>query len=244
MIKLDNKEIIDRLILGINAVFKGCVYAHAAMGFGNQLLDDISDHANVTVNLKSNLQIEPIPIYELKQYRDGLEGIILEAYHGKLVQYWNECLSNLFLLLVKLHVNRKRKFEELGKKEIRLDFGESRNLEQQVGERLVDNFGFSAYKDKIKLLNKVFNPKNKLLEHQENILKNVLVRNQFQHHGGIVNDYLLRELGNNKIIILSSEGKEIKMGKGDAIKISIPEIDSFCSSLMMVGQIWRNWNGY
>lgn len=242
---MDNNKIIDRLLLDIDSSLKGCIYAHLALGFAEQLLNSISDKATITIPLSPNLQIEPIPINELKQYRqERLESIVLETYHGKLVQSWNNCLSDLFLLLVDLHFTNKRKFTELGKTEIKINFGDYQTLDHQIRERLINDFEFKTHKEKLKLLNKVYNPENKQPNHQDNILKNVFIRNQFQHHGGVVDDYLLKELGITRLIVLSSDSTPIKLVKGNTIIISIPEIDSFCSSLMMIGQIWRQFNGH
>lgn len=142
-------------------------------------------------------------------------------------------------MLVDLHFSGKRKFTALKKRDISLDFRATASLEVQMTERLCRDFDFERYIDKVKLLNGVFSPNNEQPEHLLNVAKHVQIRNSFQHRGGVVDEFLLKELGLQKIILLDVNGTPRGYQLNDSIKISVPEFDVFRRSLLMVGQLWR-----
>ena len=230
---------IDTVISESSSLFKQCILAHTALNIGQGTLSGFPDSAAVGVNV----EIEPIPMAELKHYTAALPHFLLEVFHGKLVQIWHECLLQLFRMLVNLHFSGNRKFAELKKREIVIDFQAGSSLEAQMTERICRDFDFERYSDKIKLLNGVFNPNNEQPEHLLNVAKHVQIRNCFQHCCGIVDEFLLKELGLHKISLLNFNGESRDYQLNDKIEISIPEFDVFRRSLLMVGQLWRKWNG-
>ncbi len=236
-------QAIDTVVKESNSLFKQFLLAHTALSIGQGTLTDFPDAICISTTVGLDIEIEPIPMGELKRYRDELPKFLLEIFHGKLVQIWNECLSNLFQMLVDLHFSGQRQFIELKKRNISLDFQEDAKLEIQVKDRLCHDFGFQNYSDRVKLLNAVFNPNQEQCDYLYNVSKNVQVRNAFQHRERKVDEFLLRELGVQKISLLDDDGKPQEYLLGDILKLSVPEFDAFRRSLLMVGQLWRKWNG-
>ena len=236
-------QAIDTVITESNRLFHQFLLAHTALSLGQGTLTGFPDTICITTTVGLNIEIEPIPMGELKRYRDELPNFLVEIFHGKLVQIWHECLSNLFQILVDFHFSGQRQFVELKKRNISLDFQENAILEIQVKDRLCRDFGFQNYSDRVKLLNAVFNPNQEQSEHLGNVSKNVQVRNAFQHREREVDEFLLRELGVQKISLLDRDGKPREYMLGDTLELSVPEFDAFRRSLLMVGQVWRKWNG-
>lgn len=236
-------EAIDKLITESNSLFKQYILAHTALNLGQNTLSGFPDSVCITATVGLNIDIEPIPMGELKYYRAGLPHFLLEIFHGKLVQVWHECLSTLFRMLVDLHFAGKRQFKELKLRNISLDFRAPVALEEQIKERLCQDFDFQRYSDRVTLLNGVFNPNKEQSDHLINIAKHIQIRNSFQHNGGVVVEFLLKELGLQKIRLLCSDGKPREYQLNDMIELSVPEFDAFRRSLLMVGQVWRRWNG-
>jgi hypothetical protein len=238
-----HNDAIDTVISESSSLFKQCILAHTALHLGQGTLSGFPDSVCIKTATGLNVEIEPIPMAELKHYTEGLPHFLLEVFHGRMVQVWQECLLKLFRILVDLHFSGKRKFAELKKRDIVLDFQATPSLEAQMTERLCRGFEFERYSDKVKLLNGVFNPINEQPEHLLNVAKHVQIRNSFQHRRGIVDEFLLKELGLQKIALLNFNGESRDYQLNDNIQISIPEFDAFRRSLLMVGQLWRKWNG-
>jgi len=149
----------------------------------------------------------------------------------------------LFCLLVDKHFSGERRFEELKKCQIFVDFRESAELITQVKGDLIKNFDFDAYKDKVKLINSVFNPTSNRAEHLFNIHKHVQIRNSIQHKNGTIDQFFLKDLGVERIALLDRSANEREYGLNDNIELSIPEFDYFRRSIVLIGQTWREWHG-
>ncbi|MCK5113287.1 MAG: hypothetical protein KAR11_00805 [Phycisphaerae bacterium] len=238
-----HKRIIDTVINESTVLFKQCVLAQAVLNLGQRTLTGFSDTACIKTTVGLNVEIEPIPIAEVREYTEEFPHFLLEVLHGRLVQVWQECLSNLFRMLVDLHFSQNRRLVELKKRNLSLDFRATVSLEDQVTEQICRNFDFEKYSERVKLLNSVFNPNNEQPEHLLQVSKHVQIRNSFQHRRGVVNEFLLKELGLQKISILDKEGTQRDCQLDDDIQISLPEFDLFRRALLMVGQQWRKWNG-
>lgn len=233
---------INNIIIKSNHLFKQYVLAYTALNLGQSTLDGFSDSVCIATTIGLNVQAEPIPMGELKHYRKGLGHFLLELFHGKLVQLWQDSLSELYNILVDLHFSGNRQFKELKVHNIFIDFRTSIALDEQVKDRLYKNFDFQKYGDKIKLLNGIFNPNSYHPDHLQNIAKHVQIRNAFQHHAGSVDDFMIKELGLQKIYLLNNHGNKIELKKGDKIELSVPEFYNFRKSLLLIGQVWRKWN--
>ncbi|MHC1729379.1 MAG: hypothetical protein AB9866_25830 [Syntrophobacteraceae bacterium] len=233
---------INNIIIESNHLFKQCVLAYTALNLGQSTLDGFSDSVCIATTIGLNIQTEPIPMSELKHYRKGLGHFLLEVFHGKLVQVWHESLSELYSILVDLHFSGNRQFKELKVHNISLDFRNAIALDEQIKERLCKDFYFQKYGNKIKLLNRIFNPHSDHSDHLQNVAKHVQIRNAFQHHAGSVDDFMLKELGLQKIYVLNNNGNKVELKEGDKIELSVPEFDNFRKSLLLIGQVWRKWN--
>lgn len=238
-----HKEIVDKLITESSNIFKQYILTHTSFSMGQDSLSEFDDSVCIEATVGLNIHIEPIPMGELKHYKEGVPNFLLEIFHGKLVQAWNECLSNLFKILVNSHFSGERTFYELKKRNITLNFAESVRIDEQINERLCKDFEFEKYSDKAKLLTRVFNEENRNSDHLFNILKNVQIRNSFQHRSGKIDKFLLKELGVNKISILNKNGESQNYSLDDDIDLSVSELNGFRQSLIMVSQVWRQWNG-
>ena len=236
-------QVIDKVIRESSHLFKQYILTHTAFSLGQDSLSGFPDTVCIETTVGLNVDIEPIPMGELKHYREGLPNFLLEIFHGKLVQVWSECLLSLFQMLVNLHFSGKRPFTELKKRSVSLDFKEPSSFEDQINDRLCRDFEFQQYSDRVKLVNDVFNQNHEQTDHLSNIAKNVQIRNSFQHRGGTVDEFLLKELGTQKISLLDKNGEAREYKLGDAIELSVAELESLRRSLLMVGQVWRKWNG-
>ncbi len=232
-------NIIDRLITNINSTFMKLLAASTMYGLGQETLGQIGDGASISPKVGTNLHIEPIPIVYIKKFRDDYPYFISEVFHGKLVHLWNNCLEDIFLLFIDLHFTGKRKFGELKKQDVKLDFSSNEDFYNQIKNRISDDFDFKEYSERQKLINKILNPNNDGREELDNIYKNILIRNVIQHRNNIVDSYILKKLASSQIEILDMDGNLKFYKENDKLLLSIPEIHSFKSSMFIIGQIWR-----
>lgn len=234
--------IIDKLITDTNYWFKQYVWAYTSVEFGQQSLDAFSDAVCVDTINGLNINVEPIPMRELKVYRMGFQSSLLELYHGKMVQSWNDCLSEIFKMLLELHFSKRRPFKELKRCEVGIDFQDSDSFDYQIENSLCTDFDFRKYKERVKLINGVLNPNGEQEDHFQNISKNIYIRNQIQHHGSEVKENIKKELGCEKLSVLAHDGKVKEYNIGEKVELSVVEFDSFHQSLLILGQAWRKWN--
>ncbi len=187
-----------------------------------------------------NINIEPIPIIELKQYKATFPDFLLEVFHSRLVGVWQDCLDAIFCHYVELHFSRARLFTELQRRQIRLDFSSGVELEEQIKTGLIGDFEFANYAERQKLVDRLRNPNSAQQPHLLNVQKNVEIRNAIQHRNSIIDNVVLRHLGMQQIEVLDQKGNPRVLREGDIVSLSIPELDSFRRSLLIVGQMWRH----
>jgi len=234
---------IDNLIDQSTRIFKQFLLAQNALNIGGNTILGFSDNALIGATVGVGIEIEPIPIFEVKNYWLELPKVMLETFHGKLVQEWYECLTTLFHLLMDKHFSGMRKFKELKRRQATIDFREDIDVIEQTKYSLLNSFDFDSYKDKVKLINSVFNPENKREEYLINIHKHIQIRNAIQHKNCRIDSFFLKDLGLQQISLLDDEAKEKTFKVNDCIELSIPEFDYFRRSIVLVGQVWREWNG-
>jgi len=235
--------ILDELIININLCFIELLAANMMHDLGRYSIETIDDQAVISPKVGFELHIEPIPIRYIKIFKDNFPYFILEVFHGKFVLLWHDLLSNIFSIYIELHFSNIRKFEELKKQEIRLDFNSPDNFNVQIKNGIIDDFNFKEFSERQKLINKLLNPEGDGQEALVCILKNILLRNIIQHRKNVIDDYILRKLGRDHIEILDNDGKIINYSVGDNFKLSIPEIYAFKKSILNIAQIWRIING-
>lgn len=234
--------IIDRLITNVNSAFMKLLAALTMYELGQDTLCQINNQVSISPKVGTNLHIEPIPIGDIKKFRADYPDFISEVFHGKLAHLWNNCLNDIFSLFIDLHFIEKRKFEELKKQDIKLDFCSDEGFYDQIKNRIIDGFSFKEYSERQKLINKILNPNNESKEELANIYKSILIRNIIQHKNSIVDSYILKRLSSSQIKILDMDGNLKIYRENDKILLSIPEIHSFKSSMFIIGQIWRAKN--
>ncbi len=233
-------EILDALITDVQCTFHALLLAQTTLQLGGSVLENIDDSAIVQATLGVAVNMEPIPIGELRQYGATFPTFFLDVFHGKIVQHWQDCLTNVFCHYVDLHVTGARPFTELRLKNVRIDFASTDPVNDQLRASLVRDFVFSEYAERQKLINNVRNTTRKHPEHLSNIQKHVLIRNAAQHRHGIMDAYTLQKLGKTTIEVLDATGTMQELGEGDTIQLSIPELDAFRRSILLVGQAWRS----
>ena len=232
-------DIIDRLIIDVNSIFMKFLAASTMYKLGQETLSQIDNQVSISPKVGIDLHIEPIPIVDIKKFRDEYPYFLSEIFHGELVQLWNNCLHDIFSLFIDFHFTGKRKFEEIGKHSIKLDFSSDENFHNQIQNRIIDDFDFKKYREREKLLNKILNLNDVGRDELAAIHRNVLIRNAIQHRNGVIDSYTLKELGSSQIKILDMNGKPKVYKENDKILLSIPEIYSLKSSIFSIGQIWR-----
>ena len=200
----------------------------------------IADNALLQTTVGLNIDIEPIPISELTQYKTSFPNFLLEVFHNRVVQLWQEFLTSIFCRYVDLHFECIRPFSELQTRQVRLDFCSKAGIDEQIKGGLIRDYEFANYAERQKLIDQVRNPNRMEQAHLLNVHKNVQIRNALQHKGGVVDEFFLRSLGWQQIEILDEEGQPKVLRKGDRVSLSIPEFDSFRRSILMVAQTWRS----
>lgn len=232
-------DILDALIGDVQSTFHAFLLAQTTLQLGGGVLENIQDNTIIEATLGVTLDIEPIRIGELRQYNDTFPTFLLEVFHAKTVQHWQDCLTRIFGYYVDLHCHGLRPFVELKSQDVRIDFASTEGMADQMRVALVRDFEFREYGDRQKLIDKIRNTTGRHLEHLRNIHKHVQIRNASQHKHGVVGAFSLRKLGTTKIEVLDPAGKPRSFAEGERVELSIPEYDAFRRSILLVGQAWR-----
>lgn len=236
------KEKIDELILNLNLLFKELLSAKTLYDIGRVNIDSLSNDIYISPIVGPGLQIEPVHISVVKEYKENYPHFIFEVYHGKVVQLINNLLDDVFEQLVEFHFSRHRVFCELKKQDVKIDFSINIDHNIQIKESLQKDYSFKDFIERVRIINKVFNPSNNGNTELDHIKMNVLLRNTVQHRNNILDEYIFSKLGCSEIFLLNDQGEKVTYKKGDQISISIPDIHLFISSLLFIIQIWRNGN--
>ena len=232
-------KIIDGLITSTNDCFYQLLCATTLYQLGQLNVDQLDNNVKVSVEVGLNLQIEPIPIRDIRSFRSSYPSFLIEIFHSRLVQLWQDSLDRLFVLFVDLHFANKRQFVELGKQNVSIDLRNLVDPMEQIKNGLVADFRFREYSERIKTVNKILDPQKTTEVDLQNIYKNILLRNTIQHRSGIIDAYILDKLGQKEIVLRSMDGTQITYKAGDSISLTIPELFSFKQSMLSVGQTWR-----
>lgn len=214
--------------------------AQATLQLGEGMLNTINDNANLEVRIGSAIQVEPIPIGELRQYGGTFPDFILQAFHGRAITLWQDLLQSIFEVYLEWHFQGTRQFTELKARQLTLDFTVGESFGDQIKARLKSNFSFDKYKSRYKLINSIRNQNNSREAELYEIHKHVSIRNSFQHHDGIIDGFSLQNLGRTRIELLEADGQTALFGQGDRLRLSIPEFDKLQKSLLLVVQAWRS----
>ncbi|MDQ3712453.1 MAG: hypothetical protein M3388_09570 [Acidobacteriota bacterium] len=235
-------KLIDNLLRNLTKNFHSFLLAKTLLQFGETNFQYINENAVIQVVLSKDDSIEPIPIYELVEYKDFFPTFLVEVFHDKAVILWQEFLTNIFSLYVDLHFDGKRKFEELKTRQIHFDFKCEDDVICHIKERLINGFAFENYKDRIRIISKICEPQESSANCETTlyeIYKNVIIRNSLQHKDGILTKDSVNLLGRETIEVLDAEGNNLLLNVGDKINLSLQEFYRFNQSLIFIGQLWR-----
>lgn len=232
-------DILDGLIADVQSTFHAFLLAQTTLQLGGGVLENIQDNTIIEATLGITVDIEPIPIGELRQYNNTFPTFLLDVFHGKTVQHWQDCLTSIFGHYVDLHCRGIRPFVELKTQDVKIDFASTEQVADQMRFALVRDFEFREYGERLKLIDRIRNKTGRYAEELRNIHKHVQLRNAGQHRHGTLDAFALQKLGTTKIEVLDAEGKPRSFAQGDKVDLSIPEYDTFRRSILLVGQAWR-----
>lgn len=237
--KNDLNKIIDRLIDDINSCFMELITGYLKNELGQKTLSQFANQGSISPKVGIDLHMEPIPIVDIKKFSDNSPYFLSEVFHGKLVQLWNNCLHDIFLLFIDLDFAGKRNFEELSDLSFRLKFKSNGKNCSHIKNEFINAFDFKSYAYKVKLINKILNLNNVGGDELAIIRKNVAIRNAIQHRKGVIDLFTLKNLGSSQIKILDMNGKINVYKENDIIVLSIPEIYLLKKSMLYIGHVWR-----
>lgn len=235
-------KLIDSLLKNLNNNFHSFLLAKTFLELGETNFQYINGDAVIQVVLSKDDSVEPIPIYELKEYKKTFPTFLVEVFHGKAVILWQEFLTNIFSLYVDLHFDGKRKFKELKTRQIHFDFKCEDDVIGHIKESLINGFAFENYKDRIRIISKICESQESSVNCETTlyeIYKNVIIRNSLQHKDSILTKDSVNLLGRETIEVFDVEGNKLLLSVGDKINLSLKEFYRFNQSLIFIGQLWR-----
>jgi hypothetical protein len=226
-------------ILEANELFKEFLAAWMMYTIGINNLPNIARDAVISPYVGYKQRFDPIPIAVLKRFVTGYPHFILEVYQGKFVCLVNQLMYDLFSVLLDEHLRKTRPFVELKTQQVKIDFRLEEDLPTQLKANCARDFTFFGYSKRLKIVNEALNPSNNGQDQLVNIKKHILIRNVLQHSNGIVDDFMLKELGLNEFELADEQGKMMNYTKGDKVFLTIPELYNFMSSFLGIVQEWR-----
>lgn len=240
-IKVKLGNVFDKLIFNANSIFDQFYVAYTFYNLGTELIDQINDEVQVTLpSIGNGVFVESVSIRDVKHFKGEYPCFLVEVFHSKLVQAWQNCLNEIFSIYIDAHISNNRDFVELKDIKVQLRFDKNKALLKQICDVCIDDFEFKQYKDRIKIIKRIFHPNNPETS-LYNIEKNITIRNQLQHHNGIVDSKALEKLGKQEIIILDKNGENKTYISGNEVELSFPEFYSFKQSIIDVVQTWREF---
>jgi hypothetical protein len=218
---------LDEFLELIQANYNAFILARTSHVLGASVIDALADEALVTATVGLNTVIEPIPVSELRKFKVTYPDFVVDVFHGKLVQYWQDLLNRIFAHYVDLHLTNARPFVELRSAQVKVDFAQATPILDQLRESLCRDFQFSKYAERQKLVAKVRDPVGQARTEADTILRHVHFRNALQHHHGVLREFVFKELGRQDLTVLDESDATQTLRAGEKISISVPEFDSF-----------------
>ena len=142
-------SVLDRLVFGLNSIFKECLLGLSCLKHSEDTLLTRSNVSYVSTTIEENTITEPIPLSDIIGYAQALPTFLTEAYHGKIVQLWQDCIDAIFSYFVDLHFSGIRTFCELKRRQVQIDFKANKDILTQVKEKLKSDFEFQKYPERI-----------------------------------------------------------------------------------------------
>lgn len=234
-------ELINTFIGEISEKLREFTIAYAMHSAGYDFIQNMNDgQEGISLWLGKNVYTERIRIPIVKAYSERFPFFLTEVFQNQFVQIFNDYLNALFDELITLHFSKKRQFLELKTQVIKVDFSNMGNLISEIRKSLLEDFKFKDHKERLNLINRVFNPDLSAEEYLMIVKKHIHIRNAVQHRNGYVDGYILEKLGTNKIVLLDVIGKDKCFALGEKMLLFPTELEKFKKSLIMLSQTWLN----
>lgn len=219
--------------------FRQLILAAAYLNIGGREISGAPADVSVQLVLDKDITTEPLLLRALLPFSRSVAEGILELYQNKMIASWSDLLADLFAHFVNMHFRGSRKFLELKKRTVRIDFSLDADLLEQVGAGLITDFSFQKYGERVKIINSLLNPYGRHEAELSTISRHVLIRNSVQHHGSRLYRDMLRELGESKLLVLDANADAKELNVNDQIILSLPELDALKRGLFRVSNEWR-----
>lgn len=177
--------------------------------------------------------MDPIPIAELREFRSVYPSFVIDVFHGKVIQTWNDLLHSLVALHLDLHLSGERSFTELRARQVRLDFADDLPVLEQLRHSVLESFDFDKYQDRFRLVERTMGA-GPSQEASRCIRCHVHIRNCIQHHHGLLNDFVFKDLGCKTMELVNDDGDPRPHKEGDKVQLSGPELDRLRRALLQV----------
>ena len=231
---------LDCFIRKIGEIRHTFYLAYATLQCGEEVLASIENHGIIEPRISGGIQVEPIPIRELRQYSATLPAFLLQVFHGKAITLWQDLIQSIFNIYVDWHFRGTRSFPELKIRQTKVDLRSIESIEVQIQRQFKRDFGFEKYKERVKLVNDIRNASAVRSSELFEVSKHVAVRNAIQHQDGILDEYALKDHGRVSFEMLDDNGNEVAFSAGDSLLLSLPEFLRLQKSLLLVAQAWRS----
>jgi hypothetical protein len=234
---------IDKFQGAVSDYFRQLTLSVAYLNIGDRVINSSPDNASVELSLAKDIKTEPYYLKELLLHNLYVEEGILEHHQNKMISAWSDLLNEIFSSLVGLHFSSVRNFHELKKRTVQLDFSSETELNEQIMTKLVVDFTFQRYSERVKIIDDVLNSDGKHKPELSTIKKHVLIRNAVQHHGSKVYRDMLKELGCARLEVLDRNADEKFLDVSEQIILAVPELDAIKRALFRVSNEWRKNSG-
>ena len=90
--KADLEIIFNQMIVDLNLAFNKLIAAKTLYDIGQEKIDQLDSRVLIWPRVGINSFIEPIPLEEIKKFKNEYPHFIIEVFHGKILHLWVECL--------------------------------------------------------------------------------------------------------------------------------------------------------
>lgn len=200
----------------------------------------------LTPSYVDNFPFDLMSYHDIEEFKKTYPDFLMETFHGKLVQAWNNCLDDMFFYCICSHFSGNRAFKELGENHsVKLNFKITEQYEflSKVKENALIGFKLTEYKERISCIKKAVDSKVDD-KYFKDILKHVLIRNAIQHNNSKLNDNFISKLGNNSAFkLLDINKKSVQCKADDKITLSFYEIELLINRMKFVVTKWKEAEG-
>lgn len=222
----------DEFLRELDSLFEQAAAVEAALSMGYAYAEDhIGKFGDVGYSfgvghpskpervLSKALSVKDIP--EICRRRPG---ITRELFHGRIIRAWYDFIKEVYGYQLSEYFAGRLSFVPTAglKVKVKLDRREEISPQTAIVHSLKTAFSFLASEKQCSTIIKALGAK---LDDQQ-IRKHTIARNSLEHHGGIVRDDDIRELGAQSIILLDNAGRPTTFKVGDRLAISIWDIES------------------